>query len=248
MYEMRNFAMVLLFLGSLIWVPVAFLFEPGPINLVLPQKIFSALLLISCLIWMIYALWFEDKLPDNLRRVVGDFYYEADGLSFLPMIRNNQGHAELCVYYQNRFENPVQAIVHLRPPKDSFIIREGVHDLHFAFRADGGDFGLIHQPIAVPEHLQGDVLNIKLAAASYYPRSHGTCLRKREGLPVGTFEVDWAGSAFKTGVHEVSEEIELKRPISLHLAMPIDVQSELTGREVWRQEQLMRGEVATTYG
>ena len=66
-------------------------------------------------------------------------------------------------------------------------------------------------------------------------------------MPCGTFLVDWAGAAFKTGVHEVSDEIELQNPASLHLAMPLDVSTELSGMEVWRQEQLSAGEAATAY-
>ncbi len=247
MNETRNFVMVLLVLGSLIWAPVVFVFEPGPEQWLLTQKIFSALMLVSCAAWMVYALWFEDKLPDNLGKVVGEVYYEADGLSFLPMIRVNHGQAELCVYYQNRYEEPCEAIIHLRPPRDGFIVKHGATDVHFAFKADGGDFGVIHQPIAVPEHLYGEVLDVKLAAASYYPRSHGSRLRKKEGMPCGTFFVDWAGAAFKTGVHEVAGDIELNRPASLHLAMPLDVAPDLTGSEVWRQEQLAQGVKATTY-
>lgn len=247
MNEKRNFFMVLFFLGSVIWMPLTFFVFSEEAPILLAQKSASALLLVTCSIWMVYALWFEDKLPDNLKEVVGEVFYEADGLSFLPMIRVNNGHAELCVYYQNRYEEACQAIVHLRPPRDSFIIKPGIQDVHFAFKADGGDFGVIHQPIAVPEHLYGEVLEIKLAAATYYPRSHGSRLRKHEGMPCGTFLVDWAGSAFKTGVHEVSDEIELQNPVSLHLAMPLDVITEPSGMEVWRQEQLSAGEAANVY-
>jgi hypothetical protein len=194
-------------------------------------------------VWLVIALFFEDKLPNHLKTMVGDLYYEADGLSFMPMVRVVNDHAELCVYYQNRFENPVQAVVHLRPPDDSFIIRPGMRDVHFAFKADGGDFGVIHQPIAVPRHLQGEVLDIKLAAASWYPRSHGSCLIRRKGMPCGTLLVDWGGAAFKTGVHEVSGEIDLKNPRSLHLCMPEQVQEHPAGSETWRQEQLAAGAV-----
>ena len=156
-------------------------------------------------------------------------------------IRPNGNQAELSLYYQNRFENPVEAIVHLRPPQDSFLIRPGMRDVHFAFKAGGGDFGVIHQPIAVPKHLQGEVIEVKLGAASYYPRSHGARLRKRPGMPCGTMLVDWSGSAFKSGVHEVSGEIDLHGAVTLHLSMPTDVTAFLTGSESWRQEILAPG-------
>src|SRR5262245_12987734 len=102
MHEKRNFIMILLLSGSIIWAVVAWLFL-GDHAMLLSQRAMSAMLVVSLAAWLIYALKFEDKLPDHLRNVVGQFYYEADGLSFMPMVRVQQGgkSAELCVYYQN---------------------------------------------------------------------------------------------------------------------------------------------------
>ncbi len=243
MHETRNFIMVLLLAGSLVWSILAWLFLPVDTSGLLFQRLCSTMLVVALAAWLFYALRIEDKLPDHLRTVVGEIYYEADGLSFMPIVRVNNGRAELCVYYQNRFENPVQAVVHLRPPDDSFIIRPGVRDVHFAFRADGGDFGVIHQPIAVPQHLQGQVIDVQLGAASWYPRSHGARMRRHAGMPCGSLLVDWGGSAFKTGVHEVSGEVQLNHPSTLHLSMPPGVPAEVTGAEVWTQEQIEAGGV-----
>jgi hypothetical protein len=239
-HETRNFLLVIALLACVLWAVLAW-FVLGPYTVWLwPQRIISIALVPVFGAWLLYALKFEDKLPNQLKEMSG-VYYEVDGLSFMPMIRTTGDQAELSVYYQNRFENPVQAIVHLRPPEDSFIIRPGVRDVHIAFKAGGGDFGVIHQPIAVPEHLQGEVIDVQLAAGSYYPRSQGLRLRKEAGMPCGTLLVDWAGAAFKTGVHEVSGEIELSGPVTLHLSMPAAVRSEATGRELWKQQQLAAG-------
>jgi hypothetical protein len=191
--------------------------------------------------WLFYALNFEDKLPDYLAAVAGPVYYEADGLCFLPVVRMNEnGQAELSLYYQNRYENYCYAVVHMRPPADGFVIRPGARDVHFTFKADGGDFGVIHQPIAVPRHLQGEIVEVQLAAVSRYPRSHGARLRSKEGMPCGTLLVDW-GQAFKVGVHEVSGEIDLKNPCTLHFTMPPMAQETLAGSIEWKQEQLEPG-------
>jgi hypothetical protein len=256
MHEKRNFIMVLLLIGSIIWAVIAWLFLHSDHTMVLSQQVASTLLVISLAAWLFYAMKFEDKLPDHLRNVVGEFYYEADGLSFMPMIRVRpargegggaaQDQAELCVYYQNRYENLVEAIVHLRPPPEgeSFVIQPGMRDVHFAFRASGGDFGVIHQPIAVPRHLQGEVIEVKMAASSWYPRSKGARLRKHAGMPCGTLLVDWVGNPLKIGVHEVSGEIPLTNPVTLHLPMPDHVREELTESQLWRQEQLAPGALA----
>ena len=249
MHEKRNFVMVLLLIGSIGWAVFAWVFLQSDENhWTLSQRICSLLLLASLGVWLFYAMKIEDKLPDHLAQVVGPFYYEADGLSFMPIVRVNPkgNQAELCVYYQNRFENPVEAIVHLRPPltEESFVIKPGMRDVHFAFKANGGDFGVIHQPIAVPRRVQGDVIHVKMAAASWYPRSHGARLRRRVGMSCGSLMVDWGGNALKIGVHEVSGEIPLTNPVTLHLAMPDHVNNEPIRTEVWRQEPLARGEVA----
>ncbi|MCH8823634.1 MAG: hypothetical protein IH984_09020 [Planctomycetes bacterium] len=244
MHETRNFILVIALICSIIWAVIVWLvLADSSASAILSQRNASLAVIIASASWLFYALKFEDKLPDHMRQVLGDIYYDVDGLSFMPIIRSNGEQAELSLYYQNRYENPVEGIVHLRPPEDCFVIRPGMRDVHFAFKADGGDFGVIHQQIAVPQRIQGDVINVQLAAASWYPRSHGTRLRKHTGLGCGTLDVDWTGSAFKTGVHEVSGEIELHNPAILHLSMPKNVSSTITGQEIWKQEQLVAGAV-----
>ena len=238
-HETRNFVLVIVLVAAAVWAVVGW-FVPG-VAFLWPQRIAALLLGACCAAWLVYAFRLEDKRPNHLKQMSGGIYYEADGLSFMPMVRAGSNQAELSLYYQNRYENPAQAIVHVRPPEDSFIIKSGVRDVHFAFRADGGDFGVIHQPIAVPRHLQGEVIDVQLAAASFYPRSHGARLRREAGLPCGTLLVDWGGAAFKSGVHEVSGEIELIRPVTVHLPMPTNVRAAPTERETWKQEQLVSG-------
>jgi hypothetical protein len=238
MHEKRNFVLILAAVGAFAWAFVAW-FVVGSIW----QGIIATGLFAVSSAWAVWAMNFQDKLDDQLRRSVGAVYYDADGVAFLPMIRQNGNQAELSVYYQNRFENPVECIIHLRPPQESFIIRPGVRDVHIAFKAGGGDYGVIHQPIAVPRHLQGEVLSVQLAAASWYPRSRGARLIRQTGLPCGTMLVDWGGNPLKIGVHEVSGEMKLTNPVTLHMAMPLEVVDHTTGHESWKQEQLVAGNV-----
>lgn len=235
MHDKRNFILILALIGTVIWAFVAWFVLISPI-----QGAIATVFTMVLIGMIFYALKLEDKLPDHLREVVGDVYYESDGLCFMPIVRANNGHAELSIYYQNRFENPACAIVHLRPPADSFVIKQGMRDAHFAFRTLGGAFGVIHQPISVPRHLQGEIVNVQLAAAAYYPRSTGTRLRKSRGMPCGTLDVDWAGAAFKSGVHQASGEIELRNPATMHLSMPMGVARNVDRLE-WKQELLEQG-------
>lgn len=242
MHEKRNFILILLVLVAAVWAFVSWFHIIDPDSpFILGHRIISLVATLGLGAWLAYALTLEDKLPNHLGEKVGDVYYGADGLSFMPTIRVVDQQAQLSVYYQNRYENPAQAIVHIRPPEDSFIIRPGMHDVHFTFRAGGGDFGVIHQPIAVPEHLQGEVIEVQLAAVSYYPRSKGARLLRQSGIPCGSMLVDWGGSAFKTGVHEVSGEVNLENPATLRMAMPKNVNSFVTDAETWKQECIAAG-------
>lgn len=244
MHEKRNLILILLAVATFIWAFVAWFLLDADAPLRFAQAIFATFCFAALAVWTVYALNFEDKLEDQMRKTVGEVYYDADGLSFLPMIRVRDAQAELSVYYQNRYENPVECVVHLRPPADSFIIKPGVRDVHIAFKASGGDFGVIHQPIAVPRHLQGEVLSVELAAASWYPRSHGSRLIRSGGMACGSMLVDWGGNPLKIGVHEVSGEMKLSNPVTLHMAMPGDVKDHTTGNETWTQERLRAGDVS----
>jgi hypothetical protein len=244
MHEKRNFFMVILLLASIIWATWAWFFMPGDQHTTgaIVHKSMSVLLIVSLSAWLFYTLRFEDKLPDHMKNVVGPVYYEVDGLCLLPMIRVHNKHAELCVYYQNRFENSADCIVHLRPPaQNSFVIQPGFRDVHVVFKCDGGDFGVVRQPLAVPRNIQGEVLEVLMAASSWYPRSHGERWRSNVGMTCGSLPVDWAGNPLKIGIHEASSDIPLTNPVRLHLAMPTGVSADIPKAGVWRQEQIAAG-------
>lgn len=239
MHDKRNLILIGVTLALGVWAMAAWLFlDPGGATTV--QRWFVPGLALGGAVWLVYGLFIEDKLPDLLESTVGPVYFEVDGLDFMPTIRNRGDHAELCLYYQNRYEGPAEVVVHLRPKTDACLI-EGARDVHFAFKAGGGDFGVIHQPISVPRHLAGEVIEVELGAAVHYPRSHGTRLRRHVGMPCGSMLVDWTGARFKTGVHQVSGDIELKHPARLHLSLPKDIAGYEVHDAHWRQECLAAG-------
>jgi hypothetical protein len=238
MHERRNLGLVLLLAAALVWATVAWFFLDQRMPLVWAQRSGALALGLATGAWLAYAMWFEDRVTNHLKAFVGPVHYDVDGLSFMPMVRVRGGCAELCVYYQNRYENPVEAVVHLRPVDPELQVRPGWRDLHFAFKADGGDFGVIQQPIAVAARWRGEVMEFLLAAASYYPRGHGSRLCRGTGMECGTLLVDWTGAAFRTGVHEVSGEIDLYHPARVHLSLPNVAAPAAPAAETWYQERL----------
>ena len=234
MHEKRNFILFILFVVGFIWSGWSWIYADMG-GLVFMRTISTGLTLVVGA-WLGYALFIEDKLPDILEGIIGSHYFEADGVCVFPVIRSNEYGPELSIYYQNRFENPASVIVHLQPTQESFVVLPGTRDVHIAFIVGGGDVGIIHQPITVPKQLQGDIVELKMVAVSYYSRSHGARLRSNEGHPCGSMNVDWAGNAMRVGPREVDGSVELKQPVTLHLAMPKKCSENTNIDRTWRQE------------
>lgn len=238
MHERRNFVITLLFAGALfwgvyVWIAVeVFQGLPEPPPSLLVHRISTIVLAFVFGAILVYAYRYEDKLEDDLAKRTMGKYYECDGLCFAPLVRvvtEQAGRtplAEISLFYQNRFSTPCEAVIHLRPPQGTIYSHKGARDVHFAFTVQPGAYGVIHQPVAVPQEHQGAVLEIELAAAVRWPRGHGDCLRSQEGQACGTFEVDWA-LAFRQSRHELGGQIELKNPRRVQLTMPENVREEM---------------------
>src|SRR5690606_22125293 len=121
--------------------------------------------------FLFWAFTYEDKLPDQLARLTGGRYYERDGLCFMPMMRKKGEQALLCIYYENRYENPCNTVIHLRPPTNAIMAKPDARDVHLAFNVPGGAVGMIEQPIAVHPKLQGQSIAVEMAAAVNYPHT-----------------------------------------------------------------------------
>lgn len=233
MHETRNFVLTLLLMGAIAWAFFNWLVAPEffrQMHIPLWLKV-SSLVMVAALgaaLFMVYR--YEDPMDDELARITGGRYYEHNGLCFMPLIRvipgrdGRDGQAEISLYYQNRFSHDCEAIIHMRPPPKTFATHRGARDVHFAFRARPGGFGVVHQAIAVHPKAQGEEIEVQLAAAVHWPLSHGDELRSHNGVPCGTFNVDWA-LAYRQTEHELGGEIELQNPVILHLTMPLNVKA-----------------------
>jgi hypothetical protein len=246
MHERRNTVLILLLIAAITWAFVVWL--AGPVFGWDPpafwaQRITSLAAIAALGGMAFWALKIEDKLDDELAKVNFGHYFEQDGLCFVPLVRvtedSGQFRAEVSIYYQNRFSNPCEAVIHLRPKERAFHSHPGKRDVHFAFSCPPGAFGVIHQPVAVVPEFQGMPVDVELAAAVRWPRGHGDQLRSRTGAPCGTFNVDWA-LAYRQTDHELSGEIELKDPATVHLVMPENAADRIR-RSDYTQEILAQG-------
>ncbi len=243
MRESRNAILVVIMLITGIWAAWAWLPKPPDMaaSTIWTHKGIATFLFLVASFYLFWSLRFEDRLPDHLAEHTGGIYYERNGLCLMPVMRKEGDRAYLCIYYQNRYDSPVEAIVHLRPPENSIQHRPDASDIHFAFICPGGGVGLIQQPVAVHPKLQGQIVDVKLAAAVNYRHNRGQLLRSHTGLHCGTFNVDW-GINFRTGFHELSGEIELHDPATVHLPIPREVSNRITSNEQWKQETIFMPE------
>lgn len=243
MHERRNMALVVLLCLAVLWAAFAWVVAPDYAASIKPSLAFhqNAALGVSLVLVaaVVYVLKFQDKLGDDLAHVAGGRYYEQDGLCFMPLVRitkTKKGHqrAEISLYYQNRYRGMCEAVIHIRPSNRAFFSHHGARDIHFAFQARPGAFGVIHQPIAVGTEHQGEVIEVQIAAVVRFPKTRGQRLRSHEGMPVGTFQVDWA-LAYRQTEHELGGDIELIKPAVLHMTMPESVLHDIERGEYTKE-------------
>lgn len=235
MRERRKTILITFCCVALMWGLFAWIVAPDFVKSIWPSVRFHQLaslgVLLLCGAGLLYVLKFQDEAEDELAKLTIGHYYERDGICFWPLVRVQRGgdgraRAEISLYYQARFSGLAEVVFHMRPIESAFYSHRGGRDLHFAFHCDGGGYGVVHQPIAVPVEFHGRTVDVHIAAAVRYPRARGTQVRSRPGMPVGTFDVDWA-LAYRQSRHELCGEIELISPATMHLTLPEGVESDI---------------------
>lgn len=235
MRERTKSILIFLVSGALLWAAFAWIVAPDFARGIWPSVRFhqfaSLGLLALCGAALVYVLYFRDQAEDHLSRITQDHRYERDGVCFWPLVRvrptrDGGQQAEIALYYQARYSGMAEVVFHMRPHDGAFYSHRGGSDIHFAFHCEGGGFGVVHQPIAVPVEFQGRTIPVRLAAAVRYPRVRGSVVRSKSGQPVGTFDVDWA-LAYRQSRHELCGEIELISPATTHLTLPEGVETDI---------------------
>jgi len=235
MHEKRDTAISVTVGVGLLWIFLAWIMAPA-MGWTLPggdaphRFASGGVTLVAFAAW-VYYLKMRDRFEDRLAKLTGGRYYEHDGLCFWPLIRvrkrtdGGPAQAEIALHYQNRYSGVCEAIVHLRPEGGAFSSHEGGEEVHLTFRAASGSYGVIHQAIGVVEDRQGEPVSVQVAAAVRWPLGQGVRVRSRGGVPVGTFNVDWA-LAYRRTRHELCGEMDLIDPATIQIMLPPGVSTE----------------------
>jgi hypothetical protein len=120
------------------------------------------------------AHYVPDDARDFLLEQFGNIGLDRNGFTFVIVPQTARGMLFLDMYFQNRFEGPCAADVHLRP------FRSESHMLvEFHVSCGPGAFGIMHLPVAVPRELQGQQQEFEVGANVSYPQGRGRMLRAR---------------------------------------------------------------------
>lgn len=250
MRERTKSILISLVCVCLVWAAFALIVAPDFAKGLWPSVRFHQLASVGLLAMLgatlVYILYFRDQAEDHLARVTQDHRYERDGVCFWPLVRvrptpGGGQQAEIALYYQARYSGMAEVVFHMRPQEEGALYsHRGGSEIHFAFHCEGSGFGVVHQPIAVPPEFQGRTIGVHLAAAVRYPRVRGSVVRSKKGLPVGTFDVDWA-LAYRQSRHELCGEIDLIAPATMHLTLPEGVEPDILRGEFVQETLAVAG-------
>lgn len=174
------------------------------------------------------GLWWPrtDLAPDFLFERTGS-YFERDGFCFSVVPTVEDELVLLRVYFQNRFERPCNAAFALRQAA-SRMGRNKDNLLELSLTCEGGAFGVITAPAAVPAKYQGKRVKINVAARCHYPNGKGKQLRFKTAAKVDndlSFGGGW-GTNVSTGAM-VLGSISVSDPAHVSFQMPVGVRETL---------------------
>src|SRR5687768_1697584 len=158
-----------------------------------------------------------EVLPDILRDAAGD-YLERDGLCFAPRIEAADGVCRVVVFFQNRYERACTTQIALLPGGSSFsIARLNILNVNVQFECQGGAFGVLRVPLAIPAAYQGKTIRYDVTAKTRFPEGRGKLLRYRSGAGVGPVRA--------AGTEQMLEAFSAFSlpPTRVELALPSDV-------------------------
>lgn len=185
---------------------------------------------------LLWSLMRKDKYPDLLRQRCGG-YFERDGFCFAIVPAAEEGQARLDVYFQNRFENPCQAQVVIRPSQQFFLNRRPIEMLTVEILCEGAAFGVASVPWAVPAKYQGKKQSFDIGAGVEYPAGRGAMGRYRDGLRVGKAgSRPWSGVLTLSGA--VAGIVVLHQPAKIRVQLPRGVAEDVPEDATIRVETL----------
>jgi len=187
---------------------------------------------------LVYSMTRRDMAPDFLRRVTRS-YFERDGFTFAIVPQARDGVCYMRILFQNRFSEPCEAQVVLKPSRQFFMTRRPIDQVAVGIKCDGGAFGDASVPWGIPKQFQGKSQNTDIGASVRWPHGKGEMLRFRDGMPTRGPKLD-AFQVTTTVAGALGGMIVLHTPARCRIRLPANVaesvpdDSPIEFRTLWR--------------
>lgn len=197
----------------------------------------SGLILLPAIGLLVWADFRRDLAPDLLRRRVKR-YFEQDGFCFAVLPAMVDGSFAWRIFFQNRYERPVKAVVAFQPATRFVGFgRADMPEVRVEIDCEGGSFGLADVPYEIPQAFQGKKQKFELIAFSQFPQGKGRMLRFRDGLKVGKHHKSVADTAV-TLLSATALHVHFKNPATFGVRLPENIQpkglGEMSQAILWR--------------
>lgn len=158
----------------------------------------------------------KDKAPDFLRKLAPRAF-ERDGFAFALVPRTARGSLQLSLLFQNRYSGACSARVVVKPQAGSKHARYKALNMALPVDCPQAGFGVCEVGWDLPQELQGQQVQLEVAASVVYPEGRGELLRFKEGMRVGKADSDNLGL---TILGAFAGAIVVTRPARTAIRMP----------------------------
>ena len=165
--------------------------KPGPADVELAWwgRGLSALCLVTPIAALVWLSKTPALAPEFLAQTSTSFF-EANGLSFLPLLQSAENRCLMTVLFENRFTGKCEVTISLRPTPVAFKKVADIPSLLFRFDCPPEGYGQFAKSFAFPERLAGEDVLYDVTASCCYPDGRGDELRFRPGMNVGEIGSD----------------------------------------------------------
>jgi hypothetical protein len=168
-------------------------------------------------------LYRESRKKEVLKDMLAEIslrYFERDGLCFTFVPQVHEGICWISVFFQSRYERPCEARLVMRPEHWATLGGRPIAPIDVDVAVEGGSFGVLRFPVAVPLVVQGVVIHCDVLASVSYPSGRGKLLRLRHGLHVGEPGPVSTGRLLLGLLRVASGTIGVTHPARISLQMP----------------------------
>jgi len=142
-------------------------------------------------------------------------YFENNGVCFNFLLDVDNGIATLNLYYQNRWSQPFCG--------SATLFHKSIKPMTVKVQGDGGTFGVVRKPFAIPDSVQGFSRSCTISAGFDFPDGKGEQIRSVGGSLLG----EQSGGIVKTSLLRILNLTTIPEAVVANYTLPKNVATEL---------------------